>query len=336
MKARKIITFGSLIALVIFMAYFYRYFSNFPVDKGNSEPVFLEVPVGAGAKKIAMILEEKDIIRSRWGFLVRLYLSGSKEKLQAGNYSFSRQESGRTIIERLEKGDTLPMDYKVTIPEGLTVKEIAERLEKAQIVSSADFLKKAKSENFRSQFAFLAGVPDGDLEGYLFPDTYQFYKNTPPENVIERMLSRFNDQFIVAVKGSGGLKGKALHEVVIMASIIEREVRSIEDRKKVSDILWSRLESGVALAADATTRYALNNWDRPLTVEDLKINNPYNTRTNAGLPPGPIGNPGLTALQAAMDPTDTNYFYYLSAKDGTTVFSATLEEHNQNINRYLR
>ncbi|MDO8512768.1 MAG: endolytic transglycosylase MltG [bacterium] len=325
-----------VLVLLLLANFTYRHFTNAPLNKKTTEQFEITIPSGTGAKQIAKIMREKGLIRSEWGFLMQEYLLGAKGKLKAGIYRFSQSESGTKIISRLKAGDILPQDNKVTIPEGLTLKEIAQRLEKAGIASADDFIFDAKVEKFRDKFEFLADVPNGSLEGYLFPDTYKFFKKTPVDEVVSRMLERFDEQFKIASKETPGLGIHKLHEVVTMASIIEREVITPEDRRIVSGILWSRIGHGVAMAADATIRYALNNWDKPLTVLDLKTNSPYNSRSNAGLPPGPIGNPGLDTLKAAMDPKETDYFYYLSAPDGTTIFSKTLEEHNANVQKYLK
>ena len=335
MKNYLVGIFGVLV-FVLIANFAYRHLTNAPIDKKTTEQIEINIPSGTGAKQIAKLMREKGLIRSEWGFLTQEYLLGAKGKLKAGIYHFSRSESGTKIIARLKDGDILPQDNKVTIPEGLTIKEIAGRLEQAGIATSDDFLFDAKVEKFRDKFVFLADVPNGSLEGYLFPDTYKFFKKTPVDEVISRMLERFDEQFKIAVKETPGLGTRKLHEIVTMASIIEREVVTPEDRRLVSGILWSRIGHGVAMAADATIHYALNSWNKELTISDLKIDSPYNSRTNTGLPPGPIGNPGLDTLKAAMDPTETDYFYYLSAKDGKTIFSKTLEEHNANVRKYLR
>jgi UPF0755 protein len=333
---KYIFAIAFVIVLVLLTNSVFSYFGNAPANKKNLEDVSVNIDSGTGVRKIASILHEKGLVRSELGFIVRAYALGAKDKLKAGLYNFSKNESGAGIIKRMIAGDILPRDNKVTIPEGLTLKEIAKRLADAQIVSANDFMFDAKVEKFRSKYDFLADVPNGSLEGYLFPDTYKFFKNTPVDEVIDRMLQRFDEQFKIAAQNTPGLQTYKLHEIVTMASIIEREVKTPEDRRIVSGILWSRIDHGVALAADATTRYVLNNWDKPLTVNDLKTNSPYNTRTNAGLPPGPIGNPGLDTLKAAMDPKETDYFYYLSAPDGKTIFSKTLDEHNANVQKYLK
>jgi len=325
-----------VVILVLLANSFCSYFGNAPTDKKNQENINVDISSGTGVKKIASILHEKGLVQSEWGFILRIYTMGAKDKLKAGQYNFSKKESGVEIIKRMIAGDIMPRDNKVTIPEGLTLREIAQRLEQAEVVSASEFMSRAKVEKFRAKYDFLTDVPDGSLEGYLFPDTYKFFKNTPVDDVIDRMLQRFDEQFKIAAQATPGLRTHKLYEVVTMASIIEREVKTPEDRRIVSGILWSRIDHGVAMAADATTRYVLNNWDKPLTVSDLKIDSPYNTRINVGLPPGSIGNPGLDTLKAAMDPKETDYFYYLSAPDGKTIFSKTLDEHNANVQKYLR
>lgn len=307
-----------------------------PVDPKDRAPVEVTIPEGASGKEIARILTEAGLLRSRVSFLARVVLSGSRGTLQAGRYRFTREERGREILARLKSGDALPGDRAVTIPEGFTLAEISERLARDGIVDAEAFRKAATVERFRGEFPFLMAVADGSLEGYLFPDTYRFFPGTTPDEVTRKFLRRFGEQFEKTSREVGGLHGRSLPDVVTMASIVEREVRGLEDRRLVAGILWDRLTHGVALEADATVRYAIGNWERPLTVDDLNVNSPYNTRKYAGLPPGPIGSPGAEGLRAALDPKTSDYFYYLSAKDGTTIFSKTLPEHQEAIQKHLR
>lgn len=327
------------IALLVLLGGFFvvRHFGNAPVNAKNTTPIEIAIPQGAGGKDIARLLGEAGVLRSPKGFLLHIVLAGARGDLKAGTYQFTKAESGKEILRRLRAGDTLPKDLSVTIPEGFTLEEIADRLGAAGIVDPRVFRDAARVERFRGEFAFLQNAPDGSLEGYLFPDTYRFFRGTSPEEVVRRFLARFDEQFRQAVNESGGLHGHTVHEIVTMASIIEREVRTTEDRRLVAGILWSRREHGVALAADATVRYAIRTWDRPLTVHDLAVDSPYNTRRYAGLPPGPIGNPGTDSLRAALLPEESDYFYYLSSSDDrTTIFSKTLEEHNAAIQEHLR
>lgn len=310
-----------------------QHIRNVPVDSSDTSPISVTIPEGSGVRDIAEILKEAGLIRSIRGFLVRAYMSGDRDRLAAGEYTFSFADSGAEIIQRLASGEAHPRDIAITIPEGFTIKQIADRLEEREIVSAGAFLEAAKVENVRDSHAFLASVPNGTLEGYLFPDTYRFFPDSEPHIVIQKFLYRFGEQF----KNAGAVpEDRTVHDIVTMASIIEREVIEDSDRRIVSGILWKRLSEGMRLDADATTRYAIDNWERPLTVSDLQTDSPYNTRFHMGLPPGPIGNPGFSALFAAFNPEPSNYYYYLSAReDGTTIFSETLEQHNENKQRFL-
>lgn len=313
-----------------------REFGNTPVNKRDTTPVTVEISQGSSTRTIAHTLASADVLRSELGFLVLVSVNGWPS-LQAGTYTFTKAESGRQILDRLRGGDANTRDIAVTIPEGFTLRNIAARLEQNNVVAAQAFREAATVQRFRSEFVFLKDAPDGTLEGYLFPDTYRFLPGTSADDVVRKFLRRFDEQFTAVVQDTTGLGERSIHEVVTMASIVEGEVRSFDDRRLVAGILWNRFLHNVGLGADATVRYAINVWDRPLTVQDLAVDSPYNTRRFAGLPPGPIGNPGRDSLRATLDPQDSEYFYYLSAKDDrTTVFSKTLEEHSAAIQKHLR
>lgn len=331
-----------------------RHAGNAPVNPRRADPVMVEIPAGLGARAIGVRLREAGVIRSPLGFTVAVFLRGAREELKAGTYAFRPSESGRVIIRRLVRGEAEPADVSVTFPEGFTLAQIAERLAARGLVESAvTFQSAAKVDRFRRDFSFLESVPaDATLEGYLFPDTYRFQRGATADEIIRRLLRRFGERWGTAraetcpIPSPGGpaapsaqcalVAARSVHELVTMASIIEREVRSREDRRLVSGILWRRFTQGVGLEADATVRYILGNWERPLTAEDLRLDSPYNTRRYRGLPPGPIGNAGLDGLTAALSPLNSEYFFYLSASDGRTIFSSTLEEHNRAKVQYLR
>lgn len=304
----------------------------------------MEIPEGSGARAIARILNDAGVLRSPTGFVVAVVVRGARGSLKAGTYEVSARESGPILIRRLVAGDTLPADLAVTFPEGFTLAQIAERLAARGVVAKDAFLDAATGDRFRGEFTFLKDAPSGtSLEGYLFPDTYRLARGTSPEDIIRRMLRRFAEQYEVAEKSVEGTQFSILHSpfsihaVVTMASIIEREVRTPEDRRLVAGILWKRVAARIGLDADATIRYALNKWDGRLTVDDLRVDSPYNTRRYRGLPPGPIGNPGLESLKAALAPTESDYLYYLSAADDKrTIFSRTLDEHNAAKAQHLR
>lgn len=258
-------------------------------------------------------------------------------KIQAGTYTLERGEAVSDVVYRLITGDVTPDELTITYPEGFTLDQIAERTAARNIGTKEDFIAATKPQNFAEDFPLLKEIPAGrDLEGYLFPDTYRIGEGDTPETVIERLVANFHRRLSPELRDEAATAGRTIDEIIIMASIIEREVLTDDDMAKVSGILWKRNDDGVGLDADATVRYALNKWDGGLTFQDLQTDSPYNTRRWRGLPPGPISNPGLRAIQAAIRPEESDYYYYLSAKSGETIFSKTLDEHNANKAKYLR
>lgn len=335
---RRIIVIALVLVLLVSAG---RHLGNAPVNARATQSVFIEISPGLSARAVANKLADAGVLRSATGFVMMTTLRGARDKLQAGTYEVSPRDSGSTILRRLMSGDTTPTDLSVTFPEGFTLKQIAERLDAQGIVKKDAFLTAATAERFRAEFPFLAGAPQGaSLEGYLFPDTYRFYRDSDPRAVLQRILQRFGEQLDAAQKETGAIPGgghpaASAHALVTMASIVEREVQSEDDMRVVAGILWDRLRVGMGLDADATVRYALDNWEEPLTVKDLAVDSPYNTRKYRGLPPGPIGNPGLQSLKAALKPESSKFVYYLSAPDGRTIFSVTLDEHNRAKATYL-
>lgn len=328
-----------LLALLLLVIWSVRHVGNAPVDPRSTTTVTLEIAEGTGARAIAQQLKGAGVIRSPAGFVARVVLSGARGALKAGTYELSPRESGSAILGRLARGETLPEDQAITFPEGFTLEQIAERLAARGLGDQSAFRAAATARTFRQEFSFLATAPDdASLEGYLFPDTYRVQQGTPPDDIIRRMLRRFDEQQREAATGTETRDlARTLHQIVTVASIVEREVRAPEDRRLVAGILWRRFDEGRGLDGDATIRYALNKWDGRLTVEDLRVDSPYNTRRYRGLPPGAIGNPGLDALKAAFTPQTSEYLYYLSASDNKqTIFSRTLDEHNEAKAKYLR
>lgn len=257
--------------------------------------------------------------------------------IQAGRYNIQMGESAADVVHRFVKGDVNLNELTLTFPEGFTLEQIAARSEEAGIGTSEEFIVAAKPELYADEFPFLAEIPAGrSLEGYLFPDTYRVFVDDTPEDLIRRMLANFNAKVTPDLRSEAATGGRTLDQIVNMASIIEREVILDKDMAMVSGVLWKRIADGEGLFVDATTRYILNKWDGALTVQDLAIDSPYNTRKYRGLPPGPISNPGIRAITAAIRPTDSEFYYYLSAPSGETIFSRTNDEHNVNKAQYLQ
>lgn len=261
-------------------------------------------------------------------------------KIQAGTYELSAGEKIKDVVRRFIAGDSISDEMSITFPEGFTLQQIAQRLAAKGIGTVEQFVALASDpEKFAGQFPFLVDLPAGrTLEGYLFPDTYRVVASDTPEDIIRRMLAAFDEKVMRVILPADAVvqSGRSLDQIVTMASILEREVQSDDDMAQVAGVLWKRFDAGSGLDADATIRYAVDKQKDPLTVQDLAIDSPYNTRKYRGLPPGPISSPGLRALNAALHPQASDYYYYLTASDGHTVFAKTLSEHNANKAKYLR
>ena len=237
----------------------------------------------------------------------------------------------------------------LTVPEGWTIRDIAVYLENQALWQQEELTELVGLPGVESSFndvfyaaaaetlPFLKTKPDfASFEGYLFPDTYQIFANAKVEDLVRKMLSNFERKITPDLRAEIERQGKNFYDVLIMASIVEAEVPDEADRPTVAGIFWSRLEKGVALQSDATLKYVIGGKRPALTAEELKMDSPYNSYKYKGLPPTPIGNPGLSAVKAAIYPAKTDYFYFLSAPDGQTIFSQTLEEHNQAKKQYVQ
>lgn len=301
----------------------------------------VEIAPGLGAGKIANVLKKEGVIRSKWAFMVYISWKNKTSGLKPGSYVFGHA-SIPEIVRDLTRGGT--NERAITIPEGWTAKEIAEYLEKEDVTPADVFLELAGGQHsVLTKFDFLKDrSKSAGLEGYLFPDTYRIFKDATVEDIIVKMLENFDKKLTPELRTEIARQGKSIFEIVTVASMIEKEVVSDEDRAIVSGILWKRLELGIGLQVDATIVYIKNQESRimnqgteKISIEDTKIESPYNTYRYRGLPKGPIGNPGLSAIRAAIYPKESPYLYYLSAPDGRTVFSKILEEHNEAKLRYL-
>lgn len=294
----------TLLAIVI-VGWFYM--NAKPVSSDKNFRDFLIVK-GSGAAQIGNKLYKEGIIKSSFVFKVYVQVTGKAEKIQAGEYRLSPSFSLFEIVNQLGRG---PIEMWVTIPEGLRREEIASRFSKVL----------DKNETFAKEFLkFSEGK-----EGYLFPDTYLFPKTASASAIINKMTKTF------AVKTA---PMDLSQNQIILASLIERETKNDEERPIVAGILTNRLNVGMALQIDATIQYAKGNWE-PVTSIDKSLNSLYNTYKFTGFPPGPIANPGLSSLEAAANPENTDYFYYLHDPKGKIHYAKTLAEHNENVRKYL-
>ncbi len=277
------------------------------------------IPEGMGLRDVAVLLERTDVVRNAQVFALTVSLKDGEEKLQAGDYFFDRKLSVLEVADRLMAGEYGLTPIKITIPEGAPTYRIADVLG-------------AKLGKFdRDTFMHLAR----DKEGYLFPDTYYILPNATASQVLGMMEQNFYDR-VQPLQPKIAAFGRPIHEVITMASLIEKEAHRTEDRELISGILWNRIEADMPLQVDAVFGYINERDTFSPKYSDLEADSPYNTYRHRGLPPGPIANPGLAAIEAAVAPRETDALYYLHGKDGTLHIAATFDEHVANRRRYLR
>lgn len=298
------------------------------------QEITIEIPEGATTRDIAKILDQEGVIH--YAFLFRLFESavGDGEELYPGKYKMNSSMDYRSILYTLQRRSSYRETVAVTIPEGYTIKQIAELLDDKLVCSPTQFYEAVENGDF-SKYEFLDGLEASEnrLEGYLFPDTYEFYVNDDAERVIGKMLDNFDNKVTDSMYELAEKNGKTMNEIIIIASMIEREAMKDTERETISGVIENRLNNPSEfpyLNIDATVQYIVGHND-PLTKEDLAIDNPYNTYLYKGLPPGPISNPGLESILAALNPGDHNYYYYVAKPDGTHIFSKTLSQHNQAV-----
>ncbi len=296
----------------------------------NKEPLTASVTITEGESlgDVTAELKEKGLVK--YGYLFQLFASFTHkaEKITAGSYELSTVMDYSALLNNISSTSAYRETVTVTIPEGYTVEEIFKLMENKGVCSYNDLLKVAQEETF--DFDFLKEVKttkEKRLEGYLFPDTYEFYKGADAKNVINTMLKNFDERFDSKMEAEMQLLGYSKNDIIIMASIIEKETDG-GDQRNIASVIQNRLKNTWAtpkgyLQVDSTIQYLLKERKKKLTDKDLEIDSPYNTYKNPGLPIGPICNPGLTAIEAALEPNKTNYYYFMLGKDGTTHFFDT-------------
>lgn len=298
-----------------------------------TEKVVLNVPDKASTGAISQSLYEKGLTRNDWVFKIYAKIKGFESQLKAGEYNFSGQVALKDIKDKLSQGRVVTRKY--TIPEGYNLEQIAGLLAEKGVVNREKFLDVAQNGKYDYDYLPPAGT-DRRLEGFLFPDTYQINTGWTEEKIINMMLKRFDAVFIPEWREKAKKQNMTIKEVVTLASIIEREARTADDRPIISGVFHNRIKKKMRLESCATVQYALGEVKEVLLYSDLAIDSPYNTYKNSGLPPGPIAAPGKAALKAALYPTESNYLYFVAKPDGSHYFSRTLAEHNQAKRKYLK
>lgn len=292
---------------------------------GGGKPAVVEVPPGADAAQVAALLHHHGLIRSPLAFRLWVRWQGVEGRIQVGEYRFSPREGVGSIVRRLAAGDVVR--YPLTFPEGLSARDVARRLADRGLADEHQFLQEVRRAD-RHWIPEMAGNATGSVEGYLFPDTYQFSRGLPPEKIVAAMVARFR-QATAPLWSLPRPLDLTPHEVVTLASLVEREARWDSERARIAGVLYNRLRRGMPLQVDATVLYALGQHKERVLYRDLEVDSPYNTYRRAGLPPGPIANPGLASLRAALQPEAHDYLYYVARSDGSHVFTRTLSEHER-------
>lgn len=337
-----VISLLSLMAIVAGGAAYYVWSNLQPTAKGEVKKVTINR--GMSANSVADVLEENGIIKNSMVFGYYLKLKDEGSRFQAGLYELSPGMDKSAIIAKLNKGDTVAEEtIRFTIPEGYTILQIADKLAADGIVDKTKFLELAEIDQAWGEVEAIRGIPKTDtlhkrLEGYLFPETYEMKRGSTEEAIMLRMLSETDRKLGALPEGWQDVleaSGKTLHQILTIASLIEREVVVDEERALVSGVIYNRLANPMRLQIDATVQYALDAPKQRLSLSDLEINSPYNTYKIDGLPPGPIASPSLASIEAALYPADTKYLFYVTKKDGsqTHLFAETFKEHQRNIEK---
>jgi UPF0755 protein len=305
--------------------------ANRPFKGYDAAEQFVEIPQGSGTAAIGKRLADAGVVRDEVSFKAALWLGGNARRLQAGEYRFDHAMTPRQVADKIARGDVYVRP--ITFPEGLTAKQMAAVYESKEFGPAKEFLDATRDA------ALVSAIdPDAkDLEGYLFPDTYKLPRHSTAEQLVGRMVTSFMKALTPDLIAQADARGMTVRQLVTLASIVEKETGNPAERPLVAAVYANRLKIGMGLQCDPTVIYALERAGRytgNLTRDDLHFDSPYNTYRYAGLPPGPIASPGRASLEAAMNPANVSYLYFVSKNDGSHAFASTLDEHNRNVQEY--
>lgn len=338
-KKKTIILIFSVFCFLVFGVGYFMWQGVY--SPKNQEAVATElffIEQGMGVEEIAINLENQKLIKHRYLFKFYVLTRGVSLEIQAGVYQLSSSMSISEIVYKIIIGDIYTK--KITIPEGFNIRQIEERF--SEVFGREMNFHQFKVSDFKNEFDFLKNISEDEgLEGFLFPDTYEFSYLITEEEVIREMLKNFDRRLTVEIREELERQEKTLFDIIIMASIIEEEVKKLEDKKIVSGIFWKRIDIGMRLQSCATIAFILQRQD--WTFDEMRrevglnknIDSLYNTYIHRGLPPGPISNPGMNSILAAIHPKDKGYLFFLSTPEGKTIFSRNYKEHKRAQLRYF-
>ena len=320
--------FWGFLALVWIVIGLFYYQASRPASEKNQTMIF-EIQPGMTLKQVALKLSRQGLIRSPSAFQAIAYIQAKQKQVMVGEFSLSPSMPPSKILLQITSGKTIL--HPVTIPEGYRITEIATLLHSEGLADKEFFIRQTRDKSLIRPL----GIPADSLEGYLFPETYHFSKFTPEKKIIQKMVDTFREQVLIPQLLMSAKKSSlSWHEIITLASLIEKETGLDSERKIISSVFHNRLRKNMRLQTDPTVIYAMEKFDGNIRKRDLKIDSPYNTYRHKGLPPGPIANPGLKSIVAAISPIESDYLYFVSRQDGSHHFSSTLIEHNRAVQKY--
>lgn len=315
------------LGLLILSSLVFVNFASQPIGQ-SSKTILVDIPRGIGFMEIIDILDNAGLVDNKPFFYTLAIMKGAARQIRAGEYELSDAMSPIDIINKLVQGDIKA--YPVTIPEDFTVKEIAARLAANKLVPEKTFLKLAFDQNFVKTL----NIPGKTLEGYLYPETYKLDRSMGSKEIIQLMNQQFWKRFTPDMRQRATAMGMTITEVVTLASIIGKETGFKDEKPLISAVFHNRLKKGMKLQSDPTAVYNLDDFDGKIRKSHLLRDAPHNTYRNNGLPPGPIANPGIDSLTAALYPAKVNYLYFVANNNGSHQFSSTLIDHHQAVSKY--
>lgn len=296
----------------------------------QGEPVYVRIEPGMSSEAIGKLLLKKGVIDSTTKFWLATKLNGADSKFQVGIFQLQHGMSAGEAIEALIHGKTVAV--RVTIPEGLNVREVAKLFAKEGLADEEAFLKEAKTF---APYDYIQAVPEADyrIEGFLFPDTYEFANEATPRELMQRMADEFDKKLTPELRELAKAEKLSIYELVTMASLVEKEARYAEDRPIIAQVFQTRLSINMPLQTDTTLQYLMDAPKEDVTIADTKLESPYNTYQHYGLPPGPIASPGLASIEAVLKPADTDYLYFVADREGHNHYSRSYDQHLALVNQ---